>query len=138
MQAFELHLAAHGQDAIGEYVMEWAEESANNIRWPVAYAYIVTGKLPGEYRQNTTVVIVVEDREGKVVGHRVLDWCDYAHVQDDDQCYRAFNLAIDDAAIALGAQSIFDFHCTSQLHKSVSVAHDPEQGAAIFDEREYS
>ena len=34
-------------------VLDWAEELANAIRWPVAYTYIVTGKLPGEYRENT-------------------------------------------------------------------------------------
>jgi hypothetical protein len=138
LQDFRLHLAAHGQGAIAQHVMEWADECANGIRWPVAFTYIVTGKLPGSYRENTTVVIVVEDHKGKIVRHQVLNWCDYSHVEDDADCYRAFNEAIDKAAVDMGARSIFDFHChDARPTKSVSVAHDPEQGASIFNEREY-
>lgn len=50
---FKRTLGSCGRDAIVERVLDWAEELANAIRWPVAYTYIVTGKLPGEYRENT-------------------------------------------------------------------------------------
>ncbi len=136
-RAFHEHLQNKGRGSIAECVLEWAEGCANDIRWPLAFVYFATGKLPGEYRENTTVVVVVEDRKGKIVGHQVIHWCDYAHIEDNAERYGAFNRAIDKCAIDLGARSIFDFHCAARLHKSVSVAHDLEQGWTIFSEREY-
>lgn len=134
---FKRTLGSCGRDAIVERVLDWAEELANAIRWPVAYTYIVTGKLPGEYRENTTALVVVVDRDDKVVGHRVVHWGDYTHIENDAERYRAFNWAIDQCAIDLGARSIFDFHCDGLLNRIVAVAHDPEQGPTIFHEREY-
>ena len=77
-RAFHEHLQNKGRGSIAECVLEWAEGCANDIRWPLAFVYFATGKLPGEYRENTTVVVVVEDRKGKIVGHQVIHWCDYA------------------------------------------------------------
>ena len=130
-------LAAKGRDAIGKHVLSWAEECISGIRWPAAYTYVVTGKLAVDYQQNTTVVVVVVDREEKVLGHRVIHWADFSQIEDDKECGTSFYRAIDDGAIELGARSIFRFHCDGQLTKSVSVFHDPEQGFTLFDERGY-
>jgi len=64
-------------------------------------------------------------------------WSEFSHIEDDKECYTAFNRAIDDCALSLGARSIFDFHCDAQLTKSVSVFHSPEQGPTLFQERSY-
>jgi hypothetical protein len=129
------HLAQN-RDTIADRVIEWAEELASGIRWPVAYAYTVTGKL-ADYCENTTVIVVVVDRDGKVLGHDVVHWSDFSGIRDEKECYTALNRAIDDCAIRLGARCIFDFDCAGKLTKSVSVAHHPEQGASLFNERYY-
>jgi hypothetical protein len=133
---FRDHLVAD-RDSIAGCVTEWAEELQAGIRWPVAYTYIVTGKLSIDYCQNTTVVVVAVDRDDNVLGQNVVHWSDFAHIEADKERYIAFHEAIDDCAISLGARSIFAFHCAARLTKSVSVAHHPEQGATLFHERSY-
>jgi hypothetical protein len=123
-RTFQRCLQHHGRDTIADCVLEWAEEVANGIRWPVAFTYIVTGKLPGEYRENTTVVIVVEDRQGKVVGHQVINWCDYAHVENDTECYTALNKAIDNAAVDLPRARI-------QVTSSANAVSGRQSGTAL-------
>jgi hypothetical protein len=136
-ESFRRQITDSGRETLGNYVMEWAEECASDIRWPVAYTYIVTGKLANDYRENTTATVVVEDREGKVLGHRVIHWSDYAHIEDDEKWYGAFEMALYECALELGARSIFQFYCNGRLNRSVSVYYTPEPGASLFHERVY-
>ena len=128
LRDFRKHLSDGGRDTIADLVIEWAEEMADDIRWPVAYVYTVTGKLPGGYRDNTTIVMVVEDRQHKIVGYRVFHWEDYATLGDEQQCHFPLYYALDECAVSLGARSVFTFTLDGQPCDSKSIYHDPEQG----------
>ena len=120
-----------------ERCMDWWDEVASGIRWPVAICYVVTGKLPGGYVRHTVAAMSVYDRDGKPVAHGAVEWAGFASTElTDKESYGGFNRAISEKAAELGARSMFEF-AGECLRKSVSIAHDPEQGPMWFDDRRY-
>ena len=130
---FQLALAG---GLTGACMDRW-DELLHDIRYPVACCHIVTGTLPGGFLSNTVAVISSYNRNGKPLGHEVVEWAALASTgMTDKESYAGFNKAIREAAVRLGAGSLFKF-LGGDLSSSVSIAHDPDLGPCWLHERSY-
>ncbi len=126
------------KEAIAVCVTRYAEECATDVRWPIAYAYVVTGQVPNHYARNTTVTVVAEDEQGKVVGQEVIHWADYATIEDEAKCYGKFHSDIRDAAIRLKARSLYEFMCDAKPRSRMAIRSGPHDGeVTTFHEHRY-
>jgi len=123
------------KEAIADYLAHYAEECISDVRWPMGNAYVNTGHIPDHYAQNTTATVVVVDKDGQVVGAEVIHWSDFAKM-NDDECYRAFRKAIEDAAMRFGARSFYTFYISCQPSSRVAIAYG-EQGPTFFHACDY-
>jgi len=73
------------------------------------------------------VTVVAVEEGGKIVGQEVIHWANFAHIEDDSQSYTSFNRAIMDAAIRLGARSLYKFHCEGKPASRVAIAYGPRR-----------
>jgi hypothetical protein len=120
-----------------ERCMDSWDEIVCDIRYPVACCHVITGTLPGDFMTNTVAAISLYDRDGTPLAHDAVEWADFASTElTDEESHGRFSRAIREAAARLGAKSLFKFY-DGVLGASVSIAHDPEQGATWFHERSY-
>jgi len=120
-----------------ERCMDSWDENVCDIRYPVACCHVITGTLPGDFMTNTVATISLYDRDGTPLAHDAVEWADFASTElTDEESHGGFSTAIRQAAARLGARSLFKFY-DGVLGASVSIAHDPEQGATWFHERSY-
>lgn len=129
-------LAGASHYALAKHAATWVEECVTDIRWPVAFSHESTVKLPHRCNENTVFTIVVADRDGGVLGTKVVHWAEFAEIDDDNRCYRSLHATIRDVAYEMGARSLFCFNCNGTLRASVAMWHSP-QGAIFGDERSY-